>query len=253
VRCGAAGRRRYARRSACPEDIWQRTVAAYIASPTNPQGHVLSHGDWHAWIELARLHEFFLFADECYSEIYRHTPPPGVLEVAARSAGGWRQVDQLQLALQALQPAGPAHRFAAGDEAFMAAFMRLRNDGRPAGSIPMQAVAATAWADEAHVEASRALYARKWALVEDKLGGHLAEPTPQAGFFLWLKLPEGLSDIDAAKPVARARRCAPFPAPTSPMPPPYSLDRAQTGCGWPWSTMNPQRLRRLTRLATLFA
>jgi histidinol-phosphate/aromatic aminotransferase/cobyric acid decarboxylase-like protein len=124
------------RGQAIPEDIWQRTVAAYIASPTNPQGQVLSHGDWHAWIELARLHEFFLFADECYSEIYRRTPPPGVLEVAARSAGGFRQIVSFNSLSKRSNLPGLRTGFAAGDEAFMAAFMRLRNMGGPQVPFP---------------------------------------------------------------------------------------------------------------------
>ncbi len=187
------------RGEAISDDIWKRTIAAYIASPTNPQGQVLTHADWHAWIELARMHQFYLLADECYSEIFRRTPPPGVLEVAARSAGGFRQIISFNSLSKRSNLPGLRTGFAAGDEAFMAAFMRLRNMGGPQVPIPLQAAAAMAWGDETHVEASRALYAKKWKLVEGAVGTHLAEATPQAGFFLWLKLPTGISDVDAAK------------------------------------------------------
>ena len=35
---------------------------------------------------LARTHGFYVFSDECYSEIYQAAPPPSALEVAAKSA-----------------------------------------------------------------------------------------------------------------------------------------------------------------------
>lgn len=244
------------RGQAIPEDIWQRTVAAYIASPTNPQGHVLSHGDWHAWIELARLHEFFLFADECYSEIYRRTPPPGVLEVAARSAGGFRQIVSFNSLSKRSNLPGLRAGFAAGDEAFLAAFIRLRLMGGPQTAIPIQAAAARAWADETHVAHSRALYARKWILVEDILGGHLSEPTPQAGFFLWLKLPAGLSDVDAAKQLWESQALRTIPGsymtyandPTPGAAPP-GADRLRLAL----VDDEPTTIEALARLATLFA
>lgn len=192
-------------------DTLSRTVAVFIASPTNPQGQVLSHSEWDAWIELSRMHGFMLFADECYSEIYRQNPPPGVLEVASRSAGGLRQVVSFNSLSKRSNLPGLRTGFAAGDEAFMASFMRLRNMGGPQVPTPLQAAAAMAWSDEAHVNASRTLYAKKWTLVEDILGPHLAEPTPQAGFFLWLKLPEGLPDIDAATQLWREQALRTIP------------------------------------------
>ncbi|MDN3721156.1 aminotransferase class I/II-fold pyridoxal phosphate-dependent enzyme [Roseibium salinum] len=68
-------------------DLLDETVAFYIASPTNPEGRVAGISFWQRLIALARKHRFFIFADECYSEIYRTTAPPGILE-AARALGG---------------------------------------------------------------------------------------------------------------------------------------------------------------------
>ncbi|MFK7791072.1 MAG: aminotransferase class I/II-fold pyridoxal phosphate-dependent enzyme [Devosiaceae bacterium] len=231
--------------------MWSRTVAAFIASPTNPQGTVLSHADWHAWIELARLHGFYLLADECYSEIYRTMPPPGVLEVAARSAGGLRQVISFNSLSKRSNLPGLRTGFATGDEAFMAAFMRLRNMGGPQVPIPLQNVAALAWADETHVTASRALYAKKWALVEEVLGDHLAEPTPQAGFFLWLKLPKGMADTDAAVQLweTQALRTIPGSYIAYPNTPNQGSDRLRLAL----VDDEPTTGEALKRLATLFA
>jgi N-succinyldiaminopimelate aminotransferase len=55
--------------------LLDRTVAFYVASPTNPEGSVAALEYWQKLIGLARKHRFMIFADECYSEIYRTTPP----------------------------------------------------------------------------------------------------------------------------------------------------------------------------------
>jgi aspartate/methionine/tyrosine aminotransferase len=57
--------------------------------------------------------------------------------------------------------------------------------------LPLQRVAERAWADEAHVEASRALYREKYRIADEVLGGVPGYVPPQAGFFLWLPVQDG--------------------------------------------------------------
>ncbi|MBV6658924.1 MAG: aminotransferase class I/II-fold pyridoxal phosphate-dependent enzyme, partial [Devosiaceae bacterium] len=180
-----------------PADALARTIAAYVASPTNPQGVVLSEAQWQACIARARAHDFFLFADECYSEIYRSSPPPGALEAAAKTGTFDKVIAFNSLSKRSNLP-GLRTGFAAGDPVFLSAFMKLRNMGGPQVPTPLQAVAAMAWGDEAHVDPSRVLYAQKWDLVEALLGAFTEEPLPEAGFFLWLNLPHGITDTGAA-------------------------------------------------------
>ncbi len=63
--------------------LLDRVEIAYICSPSNPQGAVADAGYIADLLALAEKHDFRVFADECYSEIWRDTPPPGVLQVAA--------------------------------------------------------------------------------------------------------------------------------------------------------------------------
>ncbi|MCB1342791.1 MAG: aminotransferase class I/II-fold pyridoxal phosphate-dependent enzyme, partial [Pseudooceanicola sp.] len=67
---------------ALPKETLNRTAAAYICSPANPQGAVASRDYWADLLALAEQYDFRIFADECYSEIYRDDAPPGVLSVA---------------------------------------------------------------------------------------------------------------------------------------------------------------------------
>ena len=58
--------------------LLERTVAFYLCSPANPQGAIADAAYIARALDLARRHDFMLFLDECYSEIYAVDPPTGV-------------------------------------------------------------------------------------------------------------------------------------------------------------------------------
>ncbi len=64
--------------------------------------------------------------------------------------------------------------------------------------IPAQHAAAACWADEAHVEANRALYREKYAIADEILGNAPGYMAPEAGFFLWLEVGASAGDGEAA-------------------------------------------------------
>ena len=76
--------------------------------------------------------------------------------------------------------------FAAGDRKFLARFLELRNVSAPQVPVPAQRVAIAAYADEAHVEENRRLYAQKYDLADDIIGERYGYRRPGGGFFLWL-------------------------------------------------------------------
>ena len=55
---------------ALDEALLARTVACYLASPSNPQGAVADSAYLDKLADLARRFGFLVFADECYCEIY---------------------------------------------------------------------------------------------------------------------------------------------------------------------------------------
>jgi len=168
-------------------DVLDRTIAVFVASPANPQGTVASKADWLQLLERAERHEFMVFADECYSEIYRGSvaPPAGALEAAAERGSAARVVVFNSLSKRSNLP-GLRCGFAAGDPAFLANWARLRNMAAPQVPTPAQAVAAAAFRDEDHVVDNRRLYDAKFALAEQALGDLFPAMTPPGGFFLWL-------------------------------------------------------------------
>lgn len=179
--------------AAVPAPVLDRAIALYMASPSNPQGEVLSLADWTALIEAARRHDFMIFADECYSEIYRTVPPAGVLEAADRLGAGFGHVVAFHSLSKRSNLPGLRCGFAAGDPAFLRLWLRLRNQAAPQVPGPVQAVAVAAFSDEVHVEENRALYNAKYGIAEEILGDRFPGLTPPAGFFLWLDVGDSVA------------------------------------------------------------
>lgn len=177
--------------AALPPEILDRTTIAYLCSPANPQGAVASRAYWSDLIALAEKHDFRIFADECYSEIYRDAPPPGALEAAtARGADPERVLIFHSLSKRSNLP-GLRAGFVAGGPRSIAAVKQLRAYSGAPVPLPLQRAAETVWSEESHVEQNRALYHRKYDIADRVFAGVEGCGAPQAGFFLWLPVADG--------------------------------------------------------------
>ena len=177
--------------NALPKEVLNRTAAAYLCSPSNPQGAVAGREDWAGLIALAEKYDFRVFADECYSEIYRDTPPPGALEVAEEGGADPERVLIFHSLSKRSNLPGLRSGFVAGGPESLARIKQLRAYAGAPLPLPLQRVAERAWADEAHVAASRALYQEKYRVADEVFAGIEGYAEPQAGFFLWLPVDDG--------------------------------------------------------------
>ncbi|MFZ0093163.1 MAG: aminotransferase class I/II-fold pyridoxal phosphate-dependent enzyme [Pseudolabrys sp.] len=170
-----------------------RTVACYIASPSNPQGAVASRAYLEKLAGLARRFGFLVFADECYCEIYSEHAPPGMLEA---SGPDFANVVVFHSLSKRSSLPGLRVGFAAGDRRFLAPFLELRNVAAPQVPTPSQHVAIAAYGDEAHVRENRTLYSAKFDLADQIIGNRYGYERPAGGFFLWLDVSkQGGSEI----------------------------------------------------------
>ena len=165
------------------EDLLARTVAFYLASPSNPQGAVADRTYLDKLTALARRFGFLVLSDECYCEIYSGRPPAGMLEAAG--ADFQNVVVFHSLSKRSSLP-GLRVGFAAGDREFLASFLELRNVAAPQVPTPLQHVAIATYNDEEHVEDNRRLYREKFDLADQIIGGRYNYRRPAGGFFLWL-------------------------------------------------------------------
>ena len=168
---------------ALPEALLRRTVAMFLASPSNPQGAVASPAYLERAAGLARRFGFLLFSDECYSEIYTRSPPSSIL---AAAGGRFENVLAFQSLSKRSNLPGLRTGFVIGDRRFLAHFLDLRTVAAPQVPVPAQEVAIAALADEAHVDANRDLYREKFDLADAIIAGRYGYRRPDGGFFLWL-------------------------------------------------------------------
>ena len=175
-----------------PPAVLNRTAAVYICSPANPQGSVASRAYWRTLIALAERYDFRIFADECYSEIYRGTEPPvGALEVAAEMKANPERVVVFHSLSKRSNLPGLRAGFIAGGPKSIAACKQLRAYSGAPIPLPLQRVAEAVWADEAHVVENRRLYGEKYALADEIFREVNSYKGPDAGFFLWLPVEDG--------------------------------------------------------------
>src|SRR6516164_3352383 len=137
---------------ALDDELLARTVAFYLASPSNPQGAVADRAYLEKLTALARQFGFLILSDECYCEIYSDRAPAGMLEAAG------------------------------ADFANVVVFHSLSKRS----SLPGLRVAIAAYGDEKHVEVNRRLYREKFDLADQIIGGRYNYRRPAGGFFLWL-------------------------------------------------------------------
>jgi aspartate/methionine/tyrosine aminotransferase len=176
---------------AIPEATLARTALFYLCSPANPQGVCADLAYLKRLIGLARRHDFVLAIDECYSEIYDRVPPAGGIEACAALGGDMRNVVVFHSLSKRSNAAGLRVGFAAGDADLLARFGKLRSFGGTQVPLPLQEGAVALYRDEAHVEANRALYRRKFEICAEILKDRFGFYRPAGGFFLWLDVGEG--------------------------------------------------------------
>ena len=177
--------------AALPAEVLNRTAAAYICSPANPQGAVADKAYWTDLIRLAEHYDFKIFADECYSEIYRDSPPPGAAQVAQELGTDPERVVIFHSLSKRSNLPGLRSGFVASGPGNLQRIRTLRTYAGTPLPLPLQAAATRVWQDERHVDANRALYQEKYAIADRIMAPVQAYQPPEAGFFLWLPVEDG--------------------------------------------------------------
>ena len=185
-----------------PAAIWERTQMIFVCSPGNPAGAVMPLDEWQKLFALSDRYGFVIASDECYSEIYFQdgVPPPlGGLEAAQKCGRtDFKNIVSFTSLSKRSNVPGMRSGFVMGDATIMKQFALYRTYHGSAMSLVVQAASIAAWSDEDHVVANRALYRDKFMQVTPLLAEVLEVALPDAGFYLWAKIPAKLKLDDAA-------------------------------------------------------
>lgn len=180
-----------------PADVLNRTQLAYVCSPGNPSGKVMTLGQWKTIFELSDRYGFVIAADECYSEIYFEEghAPLGALQAAHLLGRDYTNLVVFSSLSKRSNVPGMRSGFVAGDEKIIKQFALYRTYHGCAMNPAVQSASIAAWNDEAHVIENRRLYAEKFNTVTPMLNQVWKTTKPDAAFYLWVQTQQQDTDV----------------------------------------------------------
>jgi N-succinyldiaminopimelate aminotransferase len=175
------------------EAQWTRTQLLYVCSPANPSGRVLTLDEWRALFERSDRYGFVIASDECYSEIYGDDRPPLGALGAAQQLGRDEFPNLVVFNSLSKRSNAPGLRSGAiaGDAKLLQQFLLYRTYHGCAMSLAVQHASVAAWNDESHVADNRRRYREKFDALVPMFRPVMHAPRPDAGFYLWARVPGG--------------------------------------------------------------
>ena len=167
--------------SAVAADDAARALCVWVNSPANPTGALADLGAAAAW---GRDHGVPVLSDECYVEFTWDGPRRTILE---HGLDGVVAVHSLS---KRSNLAGVRAGFYAGDAELVHYLSEVRKHAGFLVPGPVQAAAAVALDDDAHVDDQRARYRERLAFFADVLAAEGAKvELPAGSFYLWAEAP----------------------------------------------------------------
>lgn len=170
-----------------------RTRILWINYPHNPTGAPATRTYLEEVAEFCHRHDVLLFSDECYNDIYTGEPPPSILEVTKERALAFCSLSKRS------GMTGYRTAMMAGDGELISALKKLRPAIGAATPSFVQAAAAEAWSDDAHVAERRRVFGEKRALFVEFFERAGIEYVPtESSFYLWAEAPGRYAGDDEA-------------------------------------------------------
>ncbi len=165
----------------------ERALVLWVNEPGNPASQVAGDEYFARAATWARERGVLLASDECYAEF-----GPGAGTVLTQGSTGVLAVHSVS---KRSNLAGMRVGFYAGDPDLVEYLVETRKHAGMMAPTPVQAAAAAALDDDAHVGEQRARYAERRAFVGDALAreGIVHDGGP-ALFYLWLRAADGADD-----------------------------------------------------------
>jgi len=160
-----------------------RALCLWVNSPGNPAGQLDDLGAAAAW---GRAHGVPVFSDECYAEYTWDGPPRTILSAGTEGVVAVHSLSKRSNA------AGLRAGFYTGDAALVRYLSEVRKHVGMLVPGPIQAAAAVAFDDDAHVDAQRERYRERLAYFRSVLACLGVDAAmPGGGFYLWAPAPDG--------------------------------------------------------------
>jgi succinyldiaminopimelate transaminase len=164
-----------------------RALVLWINEPGNPSASTAAAGYFARVSAWGRRNGVIVASDECYCEF---SPEPATI-----LATGLDGVLAMHSVSKRSNLAGMRVGFYAGDPELVTYLVETRKHAGLMAPTMVQAAAAAALGDDAHVDVQRARYAERRALVRHALAPHgLVHDGGDATFYLWMRTTDGADD-----------------------------------------------------------
>ncbi len=177
------------------EEIAQKAKIIWLNYPNSPTGAIANREYYEGLIGWAHKNNVIIAADEgCYIDIYFDEKPISILEVAREGIVAFYSLSKRN------NMTGYRTGFVAGDSKIIDIYKRLKTNIDSGTPNVIQEAAIYALEDDEHVEKMRNLYQEKGAILLkalEEIGLEVVKP--KATFYIWQKVPSGMSDVEFAK------------------------------------------------------
>ncbi|MBI5414637.1 aminotransferase class I/II-fold pyridoxal phosphate-dependent enzyme [Candidatus Peregrinibacteria bacterium] len=178
-----------------PEEICQKAKIIWINYPNSPTGAIAERTYYQALIAWAKKHDIIIAADEgCYIDIYFEKKPISILEVAREGIVAFYSLSKRN------NMTGYRVGFMCGDARIISIYKNLKTHIDSGTPSIMQEAGILALKDDDHVESMRKMYFKKRNILTKALRNmRLDVAEPDATFYIWQKVPSGMSDVEFAE------------------------------------------------------
>ena len=171
---------------ALPAEVLERMAVLWINYPHNPSATLAPDDYLERLARFAAEHDVVVCSDECYVDIYSDTAPRSILEFGTKNLLAFHSCSKRS------GMTGYRTGFVAGDADLLAALAKLRPNIGVATPAFVEAAAAAAWSDDAHVDARRTIFnAKREVLKAFLVEAGLTPLGDDATFFMWFRAPGG--------------------------------------------------------------
>ncbi len=177
-----------------PAAIAAKAKILWLNYPNSPTGAVATDEFYQQAVEFCQRNDIVLASDLAYSEIYYDQPPKSVLEFTRKGVIEFHSLSKRS------RMTGYRVGYAVGDSEVITALKQVKTNVDSGTPNFIQDAAIAALGDEEHVAQSRAEYQEKRDLLVGaftELG--LEKSEPQATFYVWQRVPAGLTSAEFAK------------------------------------------------------
>lgn len=174
------------------------TTMVWLNSPSNPTGAVKTAAELKTIVDWARANNALVVSDECYVELGWEGPAPVSVLHPSVCGDSFRGVLAVHSLSKRSNFAGYRCGFVAGDPSAIARLTEVRKHIGMLVPAPVQAAAAAALNDDAHVELQRNRYSRRRSMLKSALNAaKFTIEHSQAGLYLWATRGESCWDTVA--------------------------------------------------------